>query len=164
MFNIRPLFLSQDVLSLSHWYPGLGVVFDSIDSWSLPFFLLWLSELLCLCCVAALESLHALSFNAIIIQILKFVCTISFHYSFPWISCHIPIGILGKVWRLIVSIPDLCPFSYIYVSAISDEIYSSRHKSFTLYITNTCWHMFKIVLLFKPLPPPSAPSRTKKSL
>ena len=24
-----------------------------------------------------------------------------------------PIGILGQVWWLIVSIPDLCPFSYI---------------------------------------------------
>ena len=27
-------------LSLSHWYPGSGVVLDCIDSWSLPFFLL----------------------------------------------------------------------------------------------------------------------------
>ena len=27
-------------LSLSHWYPGSGVVFDCIDSWSLPSFLL----------------------------------------------------------------------------------------------------------------------------
>ena len=31
-------------LSLSHWYPGSGVVLDCIDSWSLPSFLLnWLS-------------------------------------------------------------------------------------------------------------------------
>ena len=28
--------------------------------------------------------------------------------------CHIPIGILGQVWCLIVSIPDLCPLSYFY--------------------------------------------------
>ena len=27
-------------LSLSHWYLGLGVVLDCIDSWSLPSFLL----------------------------------------------------------------------------------------------------------------------------
>ena len=27
-------------LSLSHWYPGSGVVLDCIDSWSLPSFLL----------------------------------------------------------------------------------------------------------------------------
>ena len=28
-------------LSLSHWYPGSGVVVDFIDSWTLPSFLLW---------------------------------------------------------------------------------------------------------------------------
>ena len=28
-------------LSLSHWYPGLGVVLDCIDSWSLHPYLLW---------------------------------------------------------------------------------------------------------------------------
>ena len=28
-------------LSLSHWYPGSGVVLECIDSWSLPSFLLW---------------------------------------------------------------------------------------------------------------------------
>ena len=26
--------------------------------------------------------------------------------------CHFPIGILGQVWYLIVSIPDLCPLTY----------------------------------------------------
>ena len=31
-------------------------------------------------------------------------------------SCHFPIGILGQVWCLIVSIPDLCPlFSLIFI-------------------------------------------------
>ena len=28
-----------------------------------------------------------------------------------WV-CYFPIGILGQVWYLIVSIPDLCPFLY----------------------------------------------------
>ena len=27
-------------------------------------------------------------------------------------GCHFTIGILGKVWYLIVSIPDLCPLSH----------------------------------------------------
>ena len=27
-------------------------------------------------------------------------------------SCHFPIGNLGQMWCLIVSIPDLCPLSY----------------------------------------------------
>ena len=26
--------------------------------------------------------------------------------------CHVPIGILGQVWYLIVSIPDLCTLTY----------------------------------------------------
>ena len=30
-----------------------------------------------------------------------------------WV-CHFPIGILGQVWYLIVSIPDLCTLTYFY--------------------------------------------------
>ena len=29
--------------------------------------------------------------------------------------CHFPIGILGQVWYLIVSIPDLCTLSYFVI-------------------------------------------------
>ena len=32
-----------------------------------------------------------------------------------WV-CHFPIGILGQVWYLIVSIPDLCNLTYFYNS------------------------------------------------
>ena len=143
---------------LLEYHPIPRLVLDCIDSWSLHPYLLWLSELFCLCCVAALKSLPALSFNAHIFPILRIVCTISFHYSCPWISsmsffyvfvlscvcyvfariclyvlcghllgkgwplgsrlwcllwvCHFPIGILGPVWYLIVSIPDLCTPTY----------------------------------------------------
>ena len=31
-------------LSLSHWYPGSGVVLDCIDSWSLHLYLLFLGK------------------------------------------------------------------------------------------------------------------------
>ena len=31
-----------------------------------------------------------------------------------WV-CHFPIGILGQVWYLIVSIPDLCTITYFYL-------------------------------------------------
>ena len=36
----------------------------------------------------------------------------------PWLSfcgvcCDFPIGILGQVWYLIVSIPDLCTLTYL---------------------------------------------------
>ena len=30
------------------------------------------------------------------------------------VICHLPIGILGQVWYLIVSIPDLCTLIYFY--------------------------------------------------
>ena len=33
------------------------------------------------------------------------------------VSCYFPIGILGQVWYLIVSIPDLCTLTYFYASA-----------------------------------------------
>ena len=32
--------------------------------------------------------------------------------------CHFPIGILGQVWYLIVSIPDLCTITYFYASTL----------------------------------------------
>ena len=32
--------------------------------------------------------------------------------------CHFPIGILCKVWCLVVSIPDLCPLSYFFNKAL----------------------------------------------
>ena len=32
--------------------------------------------------------------------------------------CHFPIGILGQVWYLIVSIPDLCTLTYFYILCI----------------------------------------------
>ena len=36
-----PLWCLIVTLSLSHWYPGSGVVLDCTDSWYLPSFLLW---------------------------------------------------------------------------------------------------------------------------
>ena len=34
--------------------------------------------------------------------------------------CHFPIGILGQVWYLIVSIPDLCTLTYFYYSTLKN--------------------------------------------
>ena len=33
-------------------------------------------------------------------------------YGVQLCVCHFPFGILGQVWYLIVSIPDLCTFNY----------------------------------------------------
>ena len=35
-----------------------------------------------------------------------------------WV-CHFPIGILGQVWYLIVSIPDLCNLTYFYIQHVN---------------------------------------------
>ena len=34
-----------------------------------------------------------------------------------WV-CHFPIGVLGRVWCLVVSIPDLCTITYFYKGKI----------------------------------------------
>ena len=89
--------------------------------WYLPHFLLWISELFCLSCVAAPKGLPALSLNALIITILRIVCTITFHNSFPWVSsmsCF-----LGQLWHLIVSIPDFYPLSYCVIK-VPKRLYS----------------------------------------
>ena len=38
-----------------------------------------------------------------------------------WV-CHFPIGILGQVWYLIVSIPDLCTLTYFYNEQSSGSV------------------------------------------
>ena len=37
--------------------------------------------------------------------------------------CHFPIGILGQVWYLIVSIPDLCTLTYFFY--ITQRLYEA---------------------------------------
>ena len=39
---------------------------------------------------------------------------LSFVMSNCKVVTHVPIGILDQVWCLIVSIPDLCPFFYLF--------------------------------------------------
>ena len=55
-----------------------------------------------------------------------------------WV-CHFPIGILGQVWYLIVSIPDLCTLTYFksceyYLYTYSQIIY--RWERLTKTVTN----------------------------
>ena len=47
-----------------------------------------------------------------------------------WV-CHFPIGILGQVWYLIVSIPDLCNLTY-FVIKTRNFILQKRNKTFRL--------------------------------
>ena len=44
---------------------------------------------------------------------------------------HFPIGILGQVWCLIVSIPDLCPLYYFFFPRIKSQISLSGAQKYT---------------------------------
>ena len=54
-----------------------------------------------------------------------------------WV-CHFPIGILGQVWYLIVSIPDLCNLTYFHiVSSLSCTILCQ--ENFRSITSQTVW-------------------------
>ena len=70
-----------------------------------------------------------------------------------WV-CHFPIGILGQVWYLIVSIPDLCNLTYIQCfvfvmkyalgSSAPSYIFHNQHKTLNnLYIYLTDYECVK---------------------
>ena len=70
-------------------------------------------DLLCICSVLCLLCLC----------VRLFICALwspAWKGLTSWLSfvvsnceCHFPIGILGQVWYLIVSIPDLCTLTYL---------------------------------------------------
>ena len=72
-------------------------------------------------------------------DLLAFVCCVLLQI------CHFPIGILGQVWYLIVSIPDLCTLTYFDKRKryINDTSYickaHSDNGSCTRIITLTCF-------------------------
>ena len=64
-----------------------------------------------------------------------------------WV-CHFPIGILGQVWYLIVSIPDLCTITYFYTwtKSISNLtvlfLYSWKYKSLKGFVVDAYVPLF----------------------
>ena len=58
-----------------------------------------------------------------------------------WV-CYFPIGILGQMWYLIVSIPDLCPLSYFNDASDIERIDSQLCHYTTLTIFSTNFVMF----------------------
>ena len=60
-------------------------------------------------------------------DLLALVCGVSL------VVCHFSIGILGQVWYLIVSIPDLCTLTYFKQMAISHQC--RRHKEASVFFT-----------------------------
>ena len=45
------------------------------------------------------------------------------------VSCHFPIGILGQVWYLIVSIPDLCNLITLIIRIVLSVLRGGPKKS-----------------------------------
>ena len=137
------------------------------NSWSLHhYLLLWLYQFLIFAPLLTFiirvvlsvlrggpKSLPALSFNALIFPILRIVCTISFHYSCPWIS-SMSCTILGQVWYLIVSIPDLCTITYFCPSELLSQWrlcpcrLLSYSLKFSIYkLKNNDFFKFKVYLI-----------------
>ena len=57
------------------------------------------------------------------------------------VNCHFPIGILGQVWYLIVSFPDLCNLTYFLLSPFfvfpNDLYVNLLHYMYTCCYTKT---------------------------
>ena len=71
-------------------------------------------DLLCVFCLVFAMLLCASVYMCLVVtcweraDLLALVCAV---LLLP-VVCHFPIGILGQVWYLIVSIPDLCTLTY----------------------------------------------------
>ena len=65
-------------LLLSHWYPGSGVVLDCIDSWSLPFFILYLQN------IATSDSKALLFWAAFVVMFFLFCFVLFVCFLFAW--------------------------------------------------------------------------------
>ena len=85
-------------LSLSHWYPGSGVVLDCINSLSFHNYLLFVS-----CVPHAFASVHC----CILVTCWERADLLAFVDDDYCIFVTFPCGSLGQVWYLIVSFPDL---------------------------------------------------------
>ena len=79
------------------WCSGSSNVLNYFNSWPLPTSLLWLSELLCLRCMAPLNVCWHIYLMLSLSQSPAIACTITFHFSFHWISlCHFLIWCFGS--------------------------------------------------------------------
>ena len=62
--------------------------------------------------------------------------------------CHFPIGILGQVWYLIVSIPDLCNLTYFNISMVQLHLHTNEdikgNKRYDNYSTSIVFTTFSI--------------------
>ena len=65
-----------------------------------------------------------------------------------WV-CHFPIGILGQVWYLIVSIPDLCNLTYLDDMQLSETKIHSPYKLSNLLCQHKTVYFFVVLFIDK---------------
>ena len=69
-------------------------------------------DILCLFCLAFTMPLCPSVYMCLVVTCWEKVDLLSLVCGILLCVCHFPIGILGQVWYLIVSIPYLCTLSY----------------------------------------------------
>ena len=69
-------------------------------------------DLVCFCSASCLLCLCARLFICALLSPAGKGLTSWLSFVVSTMSCNFPIGILGQVWYLIVSIPDLCTLTY----------------------------------------------------
>ena len=113
--NVCSRFLNRIIFPLYPWFEGLKSMFVSspvkyFTDRSKAVFLLWI--LYGFLCLVFAVPLSASVYMCLMVScweradLLALVCGV-----WLWVS-HFPIGILGQVWYLIVSITDLCTLTY----------------------------------------------------
>ena len=85
--------------------------------------LLWVFYVLCLLCLCASVYMCLAVTCWERADLFALVCGVQL-----WV-CHFPIGILGQVWYLVVSIPDLCTLTY-FVEILAQTTFKSRYPHF----------------------------------
>ena len=71
-------------------------------------------DLLCFCSVLCLLCFVPSVYMCFVVTCWERADLLALVCGVLWV-CHFPIGILGQVWYLIVSIPDLCNLTYFYL-------------------------------------------------
>ena len=68
---------------------------------------------LCFFCLVFVMSLCGPVYLCLVVTCWEMADLLALACGFLLLVCYFPIGILGQVWYLIVSIPDLCTLIYL---------------------------------------------------
>ena len=90
-------------------------------------------DLLCFCSVLCLLCLCARLFICALKSPAGKGLTSLLSFVVSAVSCHFLIGILGQVWYLIVSIPDLCTLTYFAYAKFRENSVLAKISEFTVF-------------------------------